>query len=115
MILPFILPSAIEISAGRVGKERTERKLNKQQFGGVLLDLMFDPATKRKAEHRPIVRFLDKVVECAVRNPQPVTHAPWQYNQLTGYFGTLQPGAVARRKHPFQLHKRRGRARSNAT
>jgi hypothetical protein len=87
--------------------ERSGLNLNKPLFGGVLVDLMFEPATKRKAEHRPIIRFLEKVVQRAVENPQPVTHAIWQYNQLTGYFGTLHPGAAAKRKHPYQLRKRR--------
>lgn len=91
--------------------ERTGKPFKKPLFGGVLVDLMFDPATKRKAEHRPIVKFLEKVVERAVENPQPVTQAIWQYNQLTGYFGTLHPGAVGKRKHPFQLHKRRTKAK----
>ncbi|MBK3665084.1 hypothetical protein JJE66_28110 [Bradyrhizobium diazoefficiens] len=87
--------------------ERTGLNLNKPLFGRVLVDLMFDPTTRRKAEHRPIIKFLGKLVQRAVEKPQPVTHAIWQYNQLTGYFGTLHPGAAAKRKHPYQLHKRR--------
>lgn len=81
--------------------ERVGRNLNKPQFGRVLIDLMFDSATKRKPQHRPIVRFLEKVAERAGRNHQPLTQAMWEYNQRTGYFGTLRPGAVGRRKSPF--------------
>ncbi|MCC8956175.1 hypothetical protein H8B02_22920 [Bradyrhizobium sp. Pear77] len=81
------------------------RNLNKPQFGRTLLELMFDPATKRKPQHRPIVRFLEEVAECAALNHQPVTQAIWEYNQRTGYFGTLRPGAVARRKITFGMPK----------
>jgi phage tail protein X len=81
--------------------ERMGRNLNKPQFGRALIDLMFDPATTRKPRHRPIVRFLEKVAERAARNHQPLTQAMWEYNQRTGYFGTLRPGAIARRKKPF--------------
>jgi hypothetical protein len=87
--------------------ESTGKNLNKPQFGKSLIDLMFDPTTKRKPEHRPIVKFLVKVGERAAKNPQPVTHAIWEYNQRTGYFGTLRPGAVARRKDPFGRAKKR--------
>lgn len=88
-------------------EERTGKNLNKPQFGRLLIDFMFDSATKRKPEHRPIVKFLAKVGERAAKNPQPVTHAIWEYNQRTGYFGTLRPGAVARRKDPFGRAKKR--------
>jgi phage tail protein X len=81
--------------------ERTGRNLNKPQFGQVLARLMFDPATKRKAVHRPIVRFLDKVAGLAARNHQPTTHAMWEYNQRSGHLGTLRPGAASRRRDPF--------------
>jgi hypothetical protein len=89
--------------------ERVGRNLNKPQFGRTLIELMFDPATKRKPQHRPIVRFLEKVAERAARNHQPLTHAMWEYNQRTGYFGTLRPGAVARRKNPFEIGTRKHR------
>ena len=81
--------------------ERTGKNLNKPQFGMVLVKLMFDPATKRKPQHRPIVKFLDKVAGLAARNHQPITHAMWEYNQRSGHLGTLKPGAVSRRKDPF--------------
>ena len=87
--------------------ERTGRNLNKPQFGRLLVDLMFHPSTKRKPQHRPIVRFLDKVAERAAHNHQPLTRAMWEYNQRTAYFGTLRPGAVGRRKYPFERSKRR--------
>jgi hypothetical protein len=89
---------------------RTGRNINKPLFGRTLVTLMFDPATKRKAEHRPIVRFLDKVANAASLNHQPVTQAIWEYNQRTGHLGTLQPGAVARRKG-FLGEPRKRRAR----
>jgi phage tail protein X len=81
--------------------ERTGRNLNKPQFGRTLVRSMFDAATKRKPEHRPIARFLDKLAGLAARNHQPVTHAMWEYNQRSGHLGTLRPGAVSRRKDPF--------------
>jgi hypothetical protein len=87
--------------------ERIGRNLNKPQFGRALVRLMFDPATKRKPEHRPIARFLDKLAGLAALNHQPVTHAMWEYNQRSGHLGTLLPGAVSRRKDPFgQLAKK---------
>lgn len=89
--------------------ERVGRNLNKPQFGRTLIELMFEPATKRKSQHRPIVRFLEKVAERAALNHQPLTQAIWEYNQRTGYFGTLRPGAVARRKKPFGIPKRKPR------
>jgi hypothetical protein len=89
--------------------ERTGRNLNKPRFGMALVALMFDPATKRKSEHRPIARFLDKVATLAARNHQPITHAMWEYNQRSGYLGTLRTGAIFRRKDPFgePIRKRR--------
>jgi hypothetical protein len=87
--------------------ERVGRNLNKPRFGLMLVDFMCDPTTKRKPQHRPIVRFLEKVAERAARNHQPVTQKIWEYNQRTGYFGTLRPGAVGRRKNPFGMSKRK--------
>lgn len=87
--------------------QRTGGPLKKPQFGQILVDLMFDPSTKRKPQHRPIVRFLDKVAGLASRNHQPVTHAIWEYNQRTGYFGSLRPGAIGRRKNPFGSSRKR--------
>jgi phage tail protein X len=89
--------------------ERTGRNLNKPQFGRTLVSLMFNPGTKRKPEHRPIARFLDKLANLAALNHQPVTQAMWEYNQRSGHLGTLRPGAVSRRKDPFgqPLKKRR--------
>jgi phage tail protein X len=78
--------------------ERTGRSINKPEFGRTLVKLMFDPATRRKPEHRPIVRFLGKVANTAALNHQPVTQAIWEYNQRTGHLGTLRPGAISRRK-----------------
>ena len=91
--------------------ERTGKNLNKRRFGQLLVQLMFDPATKRKAVHRPIAKFLDKVAEKAALNHQPTTQAMWEYNQRTGHLGTLQPGAIFRRKNPFgdSVKKRRGK------
>jgi phage tail protein X len=81
--------------------EKTGRNLNKPQFGRTLVKLMFDADTKRKAELRPIARFLNQVAGLAARNHQPVTHAIWEYNQRSGHLGALRPGAVSRRKDPF--------------
>jgi hypothetical protein len=46
--------------------ERTGRNLNKPQFGRVLINLMFDHATKRKPQHRPTVRLLENVAPCQI-------------------------------------------------
>jgi len=90
--------------------ERTGTNLNKPLFGRVLVQLMFDPSTKRKAQFRPIARFLDRVARAAALNHQPTTHAMWEYNQRTGHLGTLRPGAISRRKSPFgEPRKRRQR------
>lgn len=92
--------------------ERTGRNLNKPRFGKVLVDLMFAPTTKRKAANRPIIRFLDRVAKLAALNHQPTTHSMWEYNQRSGYLGTLRPGAVSRRKNPFdEAPRRRKRSR----
>lgn len=77
---------------------RTGRNINNPAFGRTLVQLMFESTTKRKAEHRPIVRYLGKAADTAALNHQPVTQAIWEYNERTGYLGTLLPGAVARRK-----------------
>ena len=82
--------------------ERMGRNLNKPQFGRVLIDLMFDHATTRKPRHRPIVRFLEKVAERAARNHQPLTQTMWEYNQRTGYFGTLRPARLHDVKNPSE-------------
>jgi hypothetical protein len=87
--------------------ERTGRNLNKPLLGRLLLQMMFDPTTKRKAVNRPISRFLDKVAQKAARNHQPTTHAMWEYNQRTGHLGTLRPGAISRRKNPFGEPRRK--------
>jgi hypothetical protein len=55
------------------------------------------------------VRFLETVAERAGRNHQPLTQAMWEHNQRTGYFGTLRPGAIGRRKKLFGTPGRKRR------
>jgi hypothetical protein len=87
--------------------ERTGVRLDKPAFGRALVELMFCPVTRRAPANRPIARFLKKVAHVAARNHQPTTHAMWEYNQRTGHLGTLKPGAVFRRKHPFRQSRKR--------
>jgi len=95
-------------------RRKTGVDLNKPAFGVTTARWIFDPVTLRSSKSRPIVRFLKKVLELASRNHQPVTHAMWEYNQRTGYLGTLKPGAVAKRRDPFgRAHRRRPRASQN--
>jgi hypothetical protein len=93
-------------------QEKIGKRLDKPAFACALVDTMFDPATRRIAEKRPIARFLVKIVKLAKLNFQPVTHTMWEYNQRSGYFGTLRPGAAARRKDPFGRPRRRKRSRA---
>jgi len=78
-------------------RQKTNADLNKPEFGKALIDFMFGTTSKRKPNNRPIVRFLEKVAGLAAKNHQPDTSTIRDYNQLSGYLGSLQPGAVARR------------------
>ena len=82
-------------------------KLNKPDLGRALVERMFEASTIRPPLKRPISRFLIKVVELASRNHQPSTHAMWEYNQRTGFLGTLKPGAVAKRRNPYGRPRQR--------
>jgi hypothetical protein len=92
---------------------KTGVDLNKPAFGVTTIGCIFDPVTRRSPKSRPIVRFLEKVLELASRNHQPMTHAMWEYNQRTGYLGTLKPGAVAKRRDPFGRARRQRRTRAS--
>ena len=78
-------------------KQKIGADLNKPKFGKALIGFMFSITPRRKPNNRPISRFLEKVARLASTNHQPVTSVIREYNQLSGYLGTLQPGAVARR------------------
>src|SRR6266496_594898 len=94
-------------------RRKTGVGLNKPAFGVTAVDWVFDSATRRSPKSRPIVPFLEKVLRLASRNHQPVTHAMWEYNQRTGYFGTLKPGAVAKRRDLFGGARRQRRTRAS--
>lgn len=93
----------------RLYETRTGSALFKPALAEALVEMMFDETGRRSPAKRPIGRFLSKVANLAARNHQPSTHAMWEYNQLTGFMGTLKPGAAARRKHPFGRARRRRR------
>ncbi|HLO75370.1 MAG TPA: TOPRIM nucleotidyl transferase/hydrolase domain-containing protein [Magnetospirillum sp.] len=95
------------LTIGSLFRDRTGHDLDKPEFAKTLIDLMLDPSCRRSPGKRPIVQYLDKVIERASRNHQPTTQAMWEYNQRTGYLGTLKPGAAARRKDPFGRSRRR--------
>jgi len=63
-----------------------KRKLLKILFGFIISnrDKEFDADRKAK---RPVVRVMQKVIELAARNYQPVTLDVWRKNQESGYFG----------------------------
>jgi hypothetical protein len=81
-----------------VYQARTGHSLNKVALSQRLVDLMFDLATKRSPETRPIIRFLELAASRAALNHQPTTAEIWEENQRSGYLGALRPGAASRRK-----------------
>ncbi|MBP7817073.1 MAG: hypothetical protein KA085_13165 [Phenylobacterium sp.] len=80
---------------GRVG-----HSLNKVALALELVERMFDPKCKRSPANRPIIRFLSFAANRAALNHQPTNFERWEYNQRSGYLGTLRPGAVSRRRKP---------------
>jgi len=96
------------ITIASIYENKMGRGLNKIILANKLVDIMLRPDTKRAAKNRPISLFLHKIAELSARNHQPITHAMWEYNQRTGFVGTLRPGAVGKRKNLFgQSRKRR--------
>lgn len=73
----------------------TGHSLPKPRLGNALVDLIshnadneFDDNGKSR---RPVVAALDRVVELATLNHQPITLDTWEQNQLSGYFGAVLP------------------------
>ncbi len=90
-------------------KDKTGRGLDKVALGRTLIEMMFRTSTKRSPSNRPISKFILRVAKLSARNHQPATNSMWEYNQRSGFLGTLRPGAVAKRKDPFGRARRRRR------
>lgn len=88
------------IPLGKIFKQNTGNILIKPDLGKLLVEKMFDIKSRREPRNRPIARFLCKVVKLASLNHQPSTDAMSRFNQLTGVLGTLNPGAIGKRKRP---------------
>lgn len=86
------------VTVETVYQGRTGHSLNKVALASQLVERMFDPACKRKPANRPIVRFLSFAASRAALNHQPTNFERWEYNQRSGWFGTLRPGALSRRR-----------------
>lgn len=97
------------LTIDRLFKQRTSNPINKPALGRLLTSMIFDPASRRAVENRPIIAFLKRVAAKAARNFQPITQEDWSRNQQSGYVGSLQP--AARRAHRQRLQQRR-RARA---
>jgi len=41
----------------------------------------------KKEEKQPIVRIIEKVIDLAILNHQPIRLEEWEKNQESGYFG----------------------------
>lgn len=83
-------------------EEKTGRGLDKLKHAELLVEEMFKDTSEKSYEERPICKFLIKVAERASRNHKPITQSSWEYNQKTGYLGTLKPGVALKRKKPFR-------------
>jgi hypothetical protein len=91
-------PKVKLVTIETVYRERIGHSLNKIALSRRLVDQMLDPACKRAAATRPIVRFLEFAATRAALNHQPTTEELWEENQRSGYLGALRPGAASRRR-----------------
>ncbi len=91
----------------RLFERTTKRSLDKPGLAKVLVELMFDPATRRRPENRPISKFLIRVAKKSARNFQPITEESWLANQRSGYLGVLQPAARRDRKRRQASRRRK--------
>jgi hypothetical protein len=94
-----------------VFKQKTGHDLHKPTLGLRLVDFAFSTRSKRAIANRPIIKFIVRVAERATKNHQADRSDVLEYNQLSGYMGSLKPGAIKQRN---KLHIAR-RARQNAT
>ena len=85
--------------------------LDKPALAQILVDIILDPAARRKIDNRPITKLLERLARKATMNFQPVTHGIWEQNQRSGYVGELQPAALRRRRRT-QAARRRSRDRA---
>ena len=63
--------------------KKTGTGLSKPKLAKVLADLVVHPSTSKRPENRPVVEFLIRIHEHAVRNPFPVLRSIWEHNQQT--------------------------------
>jgi hypothetical protein len=80
-----------------VFKQKAGRDLDKPTFGLRLVDFVFSDRSNRAPANRPIIKFLANLAERATKNRQPIRTDILEYNQLSGYLGSLKPGAIKQR------------------
>ena len=78
---------------GKLYKKTLDYGLYKQALLKILFDFIisnskneFDANGKTK---RPVVQVIQKVIDLAAKNYQPVTKDSWQRNQESGFFGEV--------------------------
>lgn len=71
----------------RLYKRCTTYGLNKIKLNEILVQRMLTLAVGRKVSNRPIVKFLNRVVSLAVRNPFPTRQESWEKNQSSKFLG----------------------------
>ena len=78
---------------GRLFEEKTNYGLSKPKLLSKLFKLILSYPERELGNDgkaiRPVVEVLQKVIELASINYQPVTQEVWQKNQESGYFGDL--------------------------
>ncbi len=72
-------------------KEKLDYELAKTELLKILFGYIYSDIASELDESgrpkRPIGRVLQKVIELASHNPQPITRDVWEQNQQSGYFG----------------------------
>jgi len=101
-----------EVADARVAKAKIGNPLNALYRRALSYDLnkvrllreLFSATISNAAEEharnppRPIVKLLDRMIELAADNYQPVSEELWRRNQVTGYFGPLTKNGEANKK-----------------
>ncbi|TGQ43701.1 MULTISPECIES: hypothetical protein [unclassified Mesorhizobium] len=67
--------------------QRTNAGLNKVDLSAALVEMMFDPETRKAPANRPLISTLAQVVRLAAKNPFPTMQEVWERNQVSSYLG----------------------------
>lgn len=72
---------------------RTNAGLNKIELALALVEVLFDPSSRKALANRPLIKTLVRVVRLAAMNPFPTMEESWEHNQVSNYLGKTRTRA----------------------